>query len=250
MNSIEKLWNFFKFEKGQQVTINGVQNTAIISDANTNPSYYDDQYIRTDIPIKTGGVVGYQDKTWVIISQPDENKKTYRAKMRQSNYKIRVVLDEVLNEFDSIIESMSAYVEDSKYIDTVAGKIIVTVPSSELSNKIDVNCRFVKLGYVWKVSGVDRSEKGLNIIHADKDAQGANDDMVNEIANKDLIAVWSITVSDDNRNVNIGSDYTYTAIVMKNGQEDDGVVLVWSSSDESITTVLNGTVRGVALGKR
>lgn len=35
---------------------------------------------------------------------------------------------------------------------------------------------------------------------------------------------------------------------MKNGQEDDGVVLVWSSSDESIATVLNGTVRGVALG--
>ena len=248
MNSIEKLWNFFKFEKGELVTVNGVQNTAIISDANTNPSYYDDQYIRADIPIKTGNVVGYQDKTWVIISQPDENKKTYRAKMQESNYKIRVVLNEVLNEFDSIIESMSASVENSKFTDTAAGKIVVTIPSSSLSNKVDINMRFVKLGYVWKVSGVDRSENGLNIIHADKEAQGANDDMVNEIANKDLIAVWSITVSDDNRNVNIDSDYTYTAIVMKNGQEDDGVVLVWSSSDESIATVLNGTVRGVALG--
>ena len=248
MNSIEKLWNFFKFEKGELVTVNGVQNTAIISDANTNPSYYDDQYIRADIPIKTGDVVGYQYMIWFVISQPDLNLITYRAKMRQSNYMIKAVLDEVLYEFDSIIESVSASVENSKFIDTAAGKIVVTIPSSSLSNKVDINMRFVKLGYVWKVSGVDRSENGLNIIHADKEAQGANDDMVNEIANKDLIAVWSITVSDDNRNVNIDSDYTYTAIVMKNGQEDDGVVLVWSSSDESIATVLNGTVRGVALG--
>ena len=248
MNSIDKSWDFFRFEKGQQVAINGVQNTAIISDANTNPSYYDDQYIRTDIPIKTGDVIVYQGKPWFIISQPAENAKTYKAKIRQSNYRIKVVLDEALYEFDSIIESVSAYVEDSKIIDTAAGKIVVSIPTSSLADKVDINIRFVKLGYVWKVTGVDRSQNGLNIIHADKDSQGASDDMVNEIANKNLIPIWSISVSDDNRKVNVGSDYTYTATVMKNGQTYTGATLVWSSSDDNIATVSNGTVHGVALG--
>jgi hypothetical protein len=248
MKNINKLWDFFKFEKGEKVTINGVQNTAIITDATDSPNYYDDQYIRTDIPIKTGDSIGFQDIIWFVISQPDLNSITYRAKMRQSNYMIKVVLDDVLYEFDSIVESVSASVENSKFIDTAAGKIVVTIPSGSLSNKVDINMRFVKLGYVWKVTGVDRSENGLNIIHADKDDQGVNDDMINEIANKDLIAIWSITVNDDNRIINIGSDYLYSAVVMKNSQTYDGAALNWISSDETVAIVLNGTVHGVNVG--
>lgn len=248
MNKIDKLWNFFKFEKGEDIKINGVQNTAIISDASDKPSYYDDKYIRSDEKLQTGDVIGYQNKRWFVISQEDKNEKSYKAKMRRSNYKVKVVLDEVLHEFDSIIENIGISIDEGKYIDTVAGKITATIPADTFSNKIDINNRFIKLGYAWKVVGVDRSQNGLNIIHAEKDLIAADDDMENEIANKNSIAVWSISVSDSNRKVNVDSDYTYTATVFKNGSEYTGVSLVWVSSDSNIATVSNGLVHGLSVG--
>lgn len=248
MNKIDKLWDFFKFEKGESITINGVQNSAIISDASEKPSYYDDKYIRTDEQLETGDVIEYQNKKWFVISQEDKNEKSYKAKMRRSNYKVKVVLDEVLHEFDSIIESIGVLVDDGKYIDTVAGKITVTIPTEVFSNKIDVNKRFIKLGYAWKVVGVDRSQNGLNIIHAEKDLIAADDDMENEIANKNSIAIWSISVADTNRKINVDSDYTYTATVMKNGTEYTGANLIWESSDLNFATVSNGIVHGVSIG--
>jgi len=225
-----------------------VQNTAIISDAREKPSYYDDKYIRTDEQLQTGDIIEYQNKKWFVISQEDKNEKSFRAKMRRSNYKIKVVLDEVLHEFDSIIENIGISIDEGKYIDTAAGKITVTIPTELFSNKIDVNNRFIKLGYAWKVVGVDRSRNGLNIIHAEKDLIASDDDMENEIANKNSIAVWSINISDSNRKVNVDSDYTFIAIVLKNGTEYAGASLIWESSDTGLATVSNGTVHGIAAG--
>ncbi|MFL0194821.1 hypothetical protein ACJDU8_04425 [Clostridium sp. WILCCON 0269] len=249
MNKIDKFWNFFKFEKGEPVKINNMDNTAVISSASENQDYYDDLYIRTDANIQTGDIVEYENKKWFVISQENKESISYKAKIRRSNYRIKVVIDGVLNEFDSIIEIVSVSIGGNGVINIAAGEVTVTIPMDTISNKIDVNSRFVKLGYVWKVSGVDRSRNGLNIIHAEKDSIGANDDMENEIANKNLIDVWRITVNDENRTVNIDSDYTYTAVVLKNGSEYTGASLIWRSSDENIAVVSNGVVHPVALGK-
>lgn len=248
MNKIDDLWDFLSFEKGENITINGLPDTAIISDAADKPSYYDDKYIRTATELKTGYKITYQDKTWFVISQVEKREKTYRAKMRSSNYRVKVVIAEVLHEFDTIIEMESVSVDGGKFIDTAAGKITVTLPTDPFSDKIEINMRFVKMGYAWKVVGVDRSQNGLNVLHADMDSIGADDDMVNEIANKNTIAVWSITLNDDNRQVNVGKDYTYKPIVLKNGSEYTGATLVWQSSNESIATVIDGVVHGVSVG--
>lgn len=248
MNKIDDFWDFMAFEKGESITINGVSNTAIISDTSDKPSYYDDKYLRTASELRTGDCISYQNKTWFVISQEDKSEKSYRAKMRRSNYKVKAVLEEVLHEFDAILETVSVSIDGGKFLDNVAGKLTVTLPTDTFSDKIEVNIRFIKLGYVWKVVGVDRSLKGLNIIHAEKDLIGADDDMVNEIANKNLIAVWSINVSDGNRKVNVGMDYAYTPKVLKNGLEYTGATLMWQSSNVSIATVLEGVVHGVAVG--
>lgn len=248
MNKIDKLWGFFKFEKGEIITINGEQNTAIISDVTEKLSYYDDKYIRTDGQLKTGDIIVYQNKKWIVISQVDKNEKSYKAKMRRINYKIKVVLDEALHEFDSIIENIGVATDEGRSIDTIAGKITVTISEGVISNKIDVNKRFVKLGYVWKVIGVDRSKNGLNVIHAEKDLISVDDDMENEIASKSSIAVWSIIVPDTNSRINLDSHYTYIATVLKNGAEYTGANLIWESSDSNLATVNNGIVHGIALG--
>lgn len=248
MNKIDKQWDFFKFEKGESIIINATQTTAIISDATDKPSYYDDKYIRTDVSLKTGDIIEYQNNKWIVISQEDKNEKSYKAKMRRSNYKVKVVLDEVLHEFDAIIETVNVSINESKYVDTAAGKITVTITTGLFSNDIDINNRFIKLGYAWKVVGVDRSKIGLNIIHAEKDLISSNDDIDNEIANKSSIAVWSISVADTNRKIELGSDYTYIATILKNATEYSGTNLIWQSSDSNIATVNNGVVHGIAVG--
>jgi hypothetical protein len=246
LNKIDDFWEFFVFEKGESITVNGLPTTAIISNASDKPSYYDDKYLRTATELKTGDTITYQSKTWLVISQVDKKEKSYRAKMRRSNYKVKFVLVERLYEFDTIIETLSVAVDERKYIATVAGKITVTLPADTYSDKINVDIRFLKLGYAW--IGVDRSQNGLNIIHAEKDVIGVNDDIDNEIANKSLIAVWSITVIDENRQVNVGMDYNYLVTVLKNGAESTGATLIWQSSNESIATVVDGAVHGLDLG--
>ena len=253
MNPIEKLWDFFQFEKGQRITINGVQNIGIISSASENPSYYDDQYLRTDVPIHTGDIIVYQNKKWVAISQPEENSKTYRAKMRELNFIIKVYIGEALHEFDSIIESESAYIQDGKVMNIATGEIIVTVPSNEYTDKIDIGARFIKLGYAWKVSGVDRSKKGLNIIHADKDVFIDDDDKQNEIADRyKHDHQYAISISNQQPiEVTLGGTTQLILIVTDKGSQVSTLPeIICTSSNEAIATVSNtGLITGISNGE-
>ncbi len=253
MNSVEKLWDFFQFEKGQQITINGVQNSGIISSASENPSYYDDQYLRIHVPIKTGDIIEYQNKKWVAISQPEENSKTYRAKMRELNFIIKVYIGEILHEFDSTIDSVGAYVEDGKVINIAAGEIIITVPSNEYSDKIDIGARFIKLGYAWKVSGVDRSKKGLNMIHADKDVFISDDDKQNEIADRyKHDHQYAISISNQQPiEVNLGGTTQLIFIVTDKGSQVSTLPeIICTSSNEAIATVSNtGLITSISNGE-
>ena len=253
MNSVEKLWSFFQFEKGQQITINGVQNIGIISSASEKPSYYDDQYLRTDVPIKTGDIIVYQNKKWVVISQPEEDTKSYRAKMRELNFIIKVYIGEILNEFDSIIESESAYIQDGEVMNIAVGEIIVTVSSNEYTDKIDIGTRFIKLSYAWKVSGVDRSKKGLNIIHADKDVFIPDDDKQNEIAdryNHDHQYVISISNQQPIEIVLSGTTQLIFIVTDKGIQVSDSPEIICISSNEAIATVSNtGLITSISNGE-
>nr|DAJ70570.1 MAG TPA: head closure knob [Caudoviricetes sp.] len=253
MNHIERLWDFFQFEKGRSITINGVQGTGIISSASTNPSYYNDQYFRTGVSIKTGDMIEYQNKKWIVISQPQENIKTYRAKIRESNFTIKVFIGEVLYEFDCIIESESAYVEDGKVINTAGGEIIVTVPSGEYADKIELAMRFIKLGYAWKVSGVDRSKKGLNIIHADKDVFTSDDDKENEVADRYKHQHHYIISASNQQPVGValGKTAQLVFIVTDNGSQVSTLPgILCTSSNTGIATVDNtGLVTGITNGQ-
>ena len=253
MNRVEKLWDFFQFEKGQQITINGVQNIGIIRSVSENPSYYDDQYLRTEVPIKTGNIIVYQNKKWVVISQPEEDTKTYRAKMRELNFIIKVYIGEILHEFDSIIESESAYIQDGKVMNIAVGQIIVTVPSNEYTDKIDIGARFIKLGYAWKVSGVDRSKKGLNMIHADKDVFISDDDKQNEIADHNKhIHQYAISISNQQpiETVLGGTTQLIFIVTDKGIQVSDSPEIICISSNEAIATVSNtGLITSISNGE-
>jgi hypothetical protein len=252
VSELKKIDDYLEFllqEKGDEIQHKGQLKKALITDVRDNISFYNDKFIRTDFEIQTGETIEYQESKWIIVSEIDKSKLSYRARLRKSNYRIKMVIDEVMCELDTIIEGISFGIEEGKYMNFEDGKIEVTIPAYDISNKIDADMRFIKMDKAWKVVGVDKSKIGLNILHCEKDLFGSNDDKENEIADKNKIAIWEIKINEDNRQVALDKEFIFTATVNKNGAEDTSQKVAWQSSDESIAIIDNGVVDGLALGK-
>lgn len=181
-----------QWQNSENVKINNVDTSALIEDADSTLNYYADKYIVTKYPIATGNIVEYADVKYIVISQIDrnlENRKesqiNYRAKMRQTDYSIKIVLDGKVEEFDCVIEGQRFSIVEGQYLVSSADKIIVT-----LKDDIDIvkGMRFIKLNQAWKIAGIDKTKKGLIILYADVDLIDSNvDDLEEEIADYNLI---------------------------------------------------------------
>lgn len=248
LKKIDDCLEFLLQEKGEDVVFQGVKKKALISNAKDKINFYDDKFVRVDFEIKTGDIIEYQNSKWLIISEVHRNKASYKARMRRSNYKIKIVVNEVVCEFDTIIEGMSFGIEQGRLMDFEGGKIEVMISESVASNNISTGTRFIKMGRPWKVAGIDKTRVGMLILYCEKDLFVLDDDKDNEIANKDKIAVWEIVINAENTEIVVDKDFIFTAIVKKNGIQVTNQEVVWVSTDPRIATVQNGIVHGIALG--
>ena len=83
MNKIDDMIDFFLYEKGESIKINGTDEAALIVDAADKLTYYDDKIIRCKCQIRTGDIVEYNNLKYMIISQIDREENSYRARMRK-----------------------------------------------------------------------------------------------------------------------------------------------------------------------
>ncbi|WP_425446672.1 hypothetical protein [Dethiothermospora halolimnae] len=187
MKRIDDYLDFLLQEKGEDILFKGQNKKAIISDAKNKINFYDDKFIRTDFEIKTGNVITYQDRKWLIISEVDKNKKSYKARMRKSNFDINFIINNDVKNINSIIENLKFTLDDSNAIPLDDYDIRVIMGDSEVTENIDVNDRFIKMGKAWKVVGIDKTKKGLLILECNKDSFVSGDDKENEIANADSL---------------------------------------------------------------
>ena len=88
MRNIDEMIDFFLYEKGETIEINGVAQIALIIDAVEKLNYYDDKIIRTKVEIKTGDIVEYNNLKYLIISQIDKEENSYRSRIRKCSYKM------------------------------------------------------------------------------------------------------------------------------------------------------------------
>ncbi|MSU01412.1 hypothetical protein [Tissierella pigra] len=183
-----------QWQNSENVKINNTNTSAILEDSSEVLSFFADKYIITKYPIKTGDLVEYAGITYIVVSQIDrnienrkENQYNYRARIRQADFTIKIVIDGKVEIFPSIIEGQTFDIIENKIIDVSSDKIIVTLKASDISNKIIKTMRFIKLGDAWKVVGVDKTKLGLIILFCDSDSTSHLDDIENEIANADLI---------------------------------------------------------------
>lgn len=245
---IEKQLAFFLDEFGEKVVKDGIEKKALIRDVVDTLSDYDDKMIRCPFEIKTGDQLEYQNQTWLVISEVDRDRKSYRARIRKVNHHIHFVLDGDVHTFPTIIEGTYARLQIDRYTTLQDGKILVTIPADISTQALEIEHRFIKMGRAWKVTGVDRTRKGLVLLHCELTLFSSRDDKENEIADAHLIVHRAITLSSQFEQVAIGQTMAIEAIVTGNG-EVISEELRWESSDETIATVENGNVTGLQEGK-
>lgn len=245
--------DFFFHEFGKEIIIKGNRTKVIISDATTKPSYYDDKYIRTDMPFDTGTILEYQNEKWLVISQIVADKNTYKAKIRKANWQISFYIQSVLYHFYCVVDNLDVSLEEGKIINTAAGEMKLIMPATDFTNNLSIDQRFLKFGSAWKITGIDKSKMGLNMIYAKKDLFTDKDDRDNEIADRwsyETKHIYTIAITDNNPvSFEVGEVRKLNYAVYDNGTiMDTPPEVIFTIGNEAVATI-DGTGSITALSQ-
>lgn len=199
MKQLNKQLDFFIKEFGQDIVLTGKARKAIVSDASSNPDFLDDKFIRTTEAFTTGNVLEYQNEKWMVVSQIVKDRNTYRAKMRRTDWQIKFYIGSALCQTYCYVDNMDVNLEEGKIITTSADVMKLIVQDTNCTSQLAIDQRFLKFGAAWKITGFDKSRRGLIIIEAKKDLFGDNDDRDNEIAERwahETKHVYTISITD------------------------------------------------------
>ena len=252
-NTIDGLFDFFLFDAGTPVTVNGASTAAVVLDADKNLGEYDDKNIMVKSAFKTGDVVEYQGGKHLVFSQVDKNTNSYAARLRRCNHRIAFNYKGDVQWFDVFIEAKVFDIEEGKVISLPQGNIIVWVQENEQSTKVALTQRFINTGRAWQVTGIDRTKPGLMRLYCELTATTSDDDMVHEIADYYKYAHnYAVSVSNQQPvEIALGETTQLIFTVTDNGAAVSTLpAFTCTSSSEAIATVSNtGLITGVANGE-
>lgn len=177
-------------EKGEDILINNVKKRAIISNTRQKVSFYDDKFIRVskDTELKTGDLVDYQNKKWLIISEIEEGKKSCKGKIRKASFAIKFILaNDVLHELDTVVESINNKLNIESTITLDHSKIIIIMQDNTITQQIKEEMRFIFCRKAYVIENIDFTESGLIKLVCKVDPISSYDDRINEIANRWIV---------------------------------------------------------------
>ncbi|WP_444645007.1 Ig-like domain-containing protein [Caproiciproducens sp. R1] len=252
-NTIDGLFEFFLFDAGAPVTINGASSAAVVLDADKSLGEYDDKNIMVKSAFKTGDVVEYQGGKHLVFSQVEKKTNSYAARLRRCNHHIAFNYKGDVQWFDVFIEAKVFDIEEGKVISLPQGNIIVWVQENDQSTKVALNQRFINTGRAWQITGIDRTKPGLMRLYCELTVTTADDDMVHEIADYYKYAHhYAISISNQQPvEVVLGGTTQLIFTVTDNGAAISTLpAFTCTSSNEAIATVSNtGLITGVANGE-
>ena len=173
-------------EIGYNVKINNVDASAIINNSSIEKKF-DDKKIICHEELKRGMYINYNDLNFILLNEVNDKryKNYYKGVMRNCNFDLKFILDDKLYLFHSFIESDKFALNSSQQITLSADTITVTLPSTTITEQIALNMRFVSMGRVWEINGIDKTKLGLiSLICKIRATDKIADDMENEIANR------------------------------------------------------------------
>ena len=237
---------------GEDVKINNIEIQAVITNANTPKNTdYDEKFISTITEIERGNLIDYNDANWLVINQIADSRynSKYKGLMRKCDYSILFNFEGNILEFPVLIDSKLMKVSEDKYFILPDGTIMVTLQENTDTNNIAIDQRFIKLGYAWKVTGVDKSKKGLIILTCEQDLISGTDDMVNEIAN---LGSYTFVVTINNVEpitLTVGDTRQLDVTVTRNGTAVQNPSLIYSSSDTNTISVSETGIISISCSK-
>jgi len=224
---------------GQDVSINSSTSKALITNTNVE-QYYDDKYISTLTSIKRGDIVDYDNQNWLIVSEVNGKRfNKYKGIMRVLEYDVNFNFSGDIKTFPTSIDSKTFDIEQGKYISLPDGKILVTLQENIETLKIELDQRFIKMGSAWKVTGINRTHKGLIILSCDLDIFNVNDNRELEIADYyAYVDTFTVAILDNNPlSIKQGDSYQLNVETRKNDTIDNTIPLTYSSLDTTIASV-------------
>ena len=183
---LENNIDFFINEFGENIEHNGIVKTAIIKDALENINFYNDKLIICTFPINTGNVVKYKNNTYFINSEIDKNENTFKGRLKKSNYIIKFMINNEINEYPVLLETSAQGVNSNKYFSVPAGQAQVMFEDTEELRKLVMvyNTRFIVSKTSYKITSYDLSINGFITIMGEKDTVAIDDDLTNEVPNR------------------------------------------------------------------
>lgn len=85
--------------------------------------------------------------------------------MRAINHNIKLNFSGIIKSFPAIIDSKVFDISSDRYMMLPASRVLITVPNNADAKDIDLNQRIIKMGAAWKMIGIDRTRKGLFVLH-------------------------------------------------------------------------------------
>ena len=255
MQDIDGMIDFFLYEKGESITINGVEQVALVVDAVDKLTYYDDKLIRCKYQIKTGDIVEYGASNYLIISQIDRSEKTYKARIRKCSYRIAFNWSGNIKWFDCLEESKVFDITTGTYISYISGNSYVSVQNNSDTRTIAIDQRFYLTNQPFKVTGIDKSQEGLIKLNCALDLISTQyDDVENNIVDRwryETGHTYTLRLSNgDAVNVLLNDIIQLNLSVTDNGIAVANPIVTFTSSDSNTISVDNsGKVMGIALGQ-
>ena len=254
MKDIDGMIDFFLYEKGEKIILNGAEQIALIIDAADKPAYFNDKIIRCKFQIKTGDIIEYRNSKYLIVSQVDMNNNSFRARIRKCSYSIAFNFNGNIKWFDALIETKVMDTDSNQYMTLATGRIKVSLQDNSDSRDIILGKRFINTERAWQVSGIDKASKGLIILTADLTATITDDDLINEIADRwkfEIVHTYVLSINNGPAmNVSLNDMAQLNIIITDNGVAMNPLpALTFLSSDSNIVAVdNNGKLMGINSG--
>lgn len=255
MQDIDGMIDFFLYEKGESIRVNGGEHIALVNNAVDKPTYYNDKMIRCKCQIDTGDYVEYGGSNYLIISQIDRSEKTYKARIRKCSYRIAFNWSGNINWFDCIEESKVFDVTSNQYISLLTGSINIFLQDNSDTRNIDISQKFYVTNQPFKVTGIDKSQEGLIKLNCALDFISTEyDDVENNIVDRwryETAHTYTLTIENgDAANVLLNDIISLNVDVTDDGVAVANPVVTFASSDSNIVSVDNsGKVMGIAPGQ-
>lgn len=254
MKDIDGMIDFFLFEKGESIKINGIEQRALIIDAQDKLTFYDDKIIRCKCQIKTGDIVEYNNLKYLVISQIDKEENSFRARIRKCSYQVAFNWLGNVKWFDCIEDSKVFDVSTGTYISIASGNIFITVQNNADTRNIALNQRFYVTNQPFKVTGIDKSQEGLIKLNCSYDSIDTADDVENNIVDRwkyETSHTYTLTINNgDTADVLLNDIIQLNLSVTDNGTAVENPVVTFTSNDSNIVSVDNmGKVMGIAPGQ-